>query len=220
MNARDDMSDTGVLSAVRDSLSGMPLTGPPDVEAIMARGRARRHRRLISGVTGTAAVAAGATLAVTALTPASHPADRQPAAQLAAWTVTRLADGNISVTIRELTDPAGLQSILRADGVPASIVLGSQQNPACRPYPGGTPPQGSRPPRVTALLKRVFPKPYNEPANGRPSAPRILYQGSTVIVIDPSALPGNAGVQLRDSFGSAFFPTPRVVYASPRCTGN
>jgi hypothetical protein len=229
MNAHDDMSDTDVLSAVRDSLSGMPVAGPPDLEAIMARGRARRHRRLIPGVTGTAAVAAGAALAVTALTPASHPASRQPAAQLAAWTVTRLANGNISVTIRELTDPAGLQSILRADGVPASIMSASQQNPACRPYPGGTPPQ---PLQVTALLKRVFPKPYNElpppphpggahwvPANGRPSAP-ILSRDSTLIVIDPSALPGNAGVQLRDSIGSVFFPMPRVVYASPQCTGS
>ncbi len=48
------------------------------------------------------------------------------------------ADGTIAVTIRELRDPAGLQSRLRADGVPASVSFFGQQNPSCRPYPAGT----------------------------------------------------------------------------------
>jgi hypothetical protein len=241
MNGHNDMSGTDVLSAVRESLCGMPVAGPPDVEAIMARGRAHRRRRLIPGVTGTAAVAAGAALAVTALTPASHlaspqpshPAGRQPAAQLAAWTVTKLADGNISVTIRELADPAGLQSTLRADGVPASVTFASQQNSACRPYPGGTPTQAPQPLQATTLLKRVFPRPYDElpppprrgsarlvPANGRPSGPPSPSPDSTVIVIDPSALPGSAGVQLGASDSGDAILTPRVVYASPQCTGS
>ena len=73
MNARDHVSDADVLTAVRDSLSGMPLASPPDVETIMARGRrTRRHRRLIPGVSGTLAVAAGAALAVV-LAEASRP---------------------------------------------------------------------------------------------------------------------------------------------------
>jgi len=243
MNGHDDISATDVLSTVRDSLCGMPVAGPPDVEAIMARGRAHRRRRLIPGVTGAAAVAAGAALAVTALTPASHlaspqpshPAGRQPAAaaQLAAWTVTKLADGNISVTIRELADPAGLQSTLRADGVPASVTFASQQNSACRPYPGGTPTQAPQPLQATTLLKRVFPKPYDElpppprrgsarlvPANGRPSGPPSPSPDSTVIVIDPSALPGSAGVQLGASDSGSAILTPRVVYTGPPCTGS
>ena len=249
MNAHDDMSDTDVLSAVRESLSGMPVAGRPDLEAIMARGRARRHRRLIPYATGTLAAAAGAALAVTALTPASHqpspvashqaspvashPVGRQPAAQLAAWTVSKLATGNISVTIREFKDPAGLQSTLRADGVPASVTFASQQNPACGPYPGGTPPKAPQPLQATALLKRVFPKPYDElplpphpggahwvPASGGPSAPPSLSSDTTVIVIDPSALPVRAGVQLGATYGGDFIVTPRVVYASPQCTGS
>jgi hypothetical protein len=230
MNARDDMSDTDVLSAARDTLSRMPLAGPPDVEAIMARGRARRYRRLIPGVAGTLAVAAGAALTVTALAPVGHQAGRQPAVQLAAWTVTKLTDGNISVTVRELKDPAGLQSTLRADGVPASVTFVSQQDPACRPYPGGTtrPPYEPAPP----LLERVFPKPYDAfplfrrgahitnlghvhlPLRWSPPPPSRI-----VIVIDPSALPGNAGVRLGgDHYGFALLP--QVVYASPRCTGS
>jgi hypothetical protein len=245
MNARDDMSDTDVLTAVRGSLSAMPLADPPDVETIMARGRARRRRRLIPGVTGTLAVAAGAALAVTTLAPAGHPAShqtrhqpgRQPAVQLAAWTVAKLADGNISVTIRELKDPAGLQGTLRADGVRASVTFASQRNPACRPYPGGTLRQAAPPQPIapTRLLRHVFPRPYQvfspplplrrgmrpaQPFHGRPPALPRPSPDRAVIVIDPAALPGNAGVQLGVSPTGGFVLLPQVVYASPRCTGS
>ena len=230
MNARDHVSDADVLTAVRDSLSGMPLASPPDVQTIMARGRrTRRRRRLIPGVTATLAVAAGAALAVT-LAPAGHPADRQasgqasrqPAVQLAAWTVTKLANGKISVTIRELEGPAGLQSTLRTDGVPASVTFAGQQNLACRPYPAGS-----------VLLERVFPIPHKDlpqlppkgnarpaPAHGRPPALPRPSLTSTVIVIDPSALPGNAGVQLGISHDGGLVLVPQVVYASSQCTGS
>jgi hypothetical protein len=147
MNPHDDMSDTDVLTAARDSLSGIPLGTAPGVETIMAMGRTRRRRRLIPGLTGTLAATAGAAIAVTALGPAGdqsarQPADqgsRQPTIKLTAWTVTKLADGYISVTIRELKDPSGLQSTLRADGVPSSVTFAGQPNRACRAYPGGTP---------------------------------------------------------------------------------
>jgi hypothetical protein len=236
MNTRDDMSDSDVLTAVRDRLSGTPLARPPDVDAIMARGRARRNRRLIPGVTGTLALAAGAALAVTALAPASHEAGHQVSHQassqapvrLTAWTVTRLAGGNISVTIRELKDPAGLQRTLRADGVPASVTFTSQQNPACRSYPGGTP----GPAAGTPLLRRVFPKPYREFrwSPGRPVSRRAVSrrlppsQNNALIVIHPSALPGNAGVQIASvnggPDGASGVDMPTVVYASPQCTGS
>jgi hypothetical protein len=236
MNAHDDMSDTDVLSAARDSLSGMPVASPPDVETIMARGRARRYRRrLIPGTTGTLAVAAGAALAVTTLAPASHQATpqarRQPAAHLAAWTVTKLAGGDISVTIRQLKDPAGLQSALRADGVPASVTFAGQLNPACRPYPGGTIPWPPHP--TTPLLRQVFPKPYGilppsrQPSRGWSQAsghgappPASPAPGQTVIVIAPSALPGHAGVQIATTHGARWIGPVRVIYASPQCTGS
>jgi len=46
MNDNDDLNDGAVLSAVRDSISGVPLATAPRLEAITARGRARRRRRL------------------------------------------------------------------------------------------------------------------------------------------------------------------------------
>jgi hypothetical protein len=233
MNTNDDLSDADVLTAVHGRLSGMPLAAAPDVTTIMARGRARRHRRLIPAVTGTLATAAGAAIAVTVLAPASYQAgsqaSRQPDARLTAWTVARLADGDISVTIRQLEDPAGLQSTLRADGVPASVTFLSQQDPACQPYPGGTPRALPQP--VTPLLKQVLPKPYGDlpsapphpkgmsrvPGNGLPPAPQPI--GNTVIVIDPSALPANAGVQIGTDPTGRAVELPDLVYTSTQCTG-
>ncbi len=241
MNALDDMSEAEVLTAVCDSLSRTPIADPPDVEAIMASGSARRRRRLVPAATATIAAVAGAAIAVAALTPAGHQpgnaAGRHPTIRLAAWTVNRLADGNISVTIRELKGPAGLQGTLRADGVPASVTFARQPNAACRAYPEGTPGRPTHP--GTALLRRVFPKPYGQlaslplppPGGGithirraghvhfRPPIPRPS-PNQTVIVIDPSALPSNAGVQLGASSGGNAVLITGVVYAGAQCTGS
>jgi len=191
----------------------------------------RRPGWLAAGAAGAAAVAAGLGLAVAALVPGSG--SSPGTAQLTAWTVTKLADGNVSVTIRQLKDPAGLQARLRADGVPASVTFASQQIPACRPYPGGTP---GAPPRGTPLLDRVFPTPYHG-RRGLPNhagrARSIVADGrsnrlglapdTAVIVIHPSALPGNAGVQIATVYGGTrgvqAVDMPTVVYASPQCTG-
>jgi hypothetical protein len=43
MNDNDELNDGAVLSAVRDSISGWPMPTPPRLEAITARGRARRR---------------------------------------------------------------------------------------------------------------------------------------------------------------------------------
>jgi ferric-dicitrate binding protein FerR (iron transport regulator) len=62
MNDNDELNDSAVLSAVRDSISGLPMPTAPRLEAITARGRARRRRRL-AGVSA-ASVAACAALVV------------------------------------------------------------------------------------------------------------------------------------------------------------
>jgi hypothetical protein len=214
------MNDDELITLVRAQRDKVPMTIP--VEEIISRGRAVRTRRLVPGAAGALAIAAGVALAVSVLAPASHQASHQPAARLAAWTVTKLADGNISVTINQLKDPAGLQSTLRADGVPASVTFIDQQNPACRPYPGGTPRPGSEP--ATTLLKQVFPQPYGMLPAVVPSPPFV---NSVAVVIDPSALPGNSGVQLAPAHPSlgpiphrTAFLVPKVVYASAQCTGS
>jgi len=241
MNVHDEMSDADVLRAAAGSLSKIPMPGAPDTAAIITTGRARRRRRMTGVMAGTAAV----TVVVLGLSGAFAATSHQPSgatrhqpthrghAQLAAWTVTKLADGNISVRINQFKDPAGLQRTLRADGVRASVTFASQRNPACRPYPGGTPAPGSVPPsplRPSTLLKQVFPQPYRQLGPPPGAGPAQMVKAGpparppsgnrTVIVIDPSALPRNAGVQLATNGAAASLRLPVVVYASPRCTGS
>jgi hypothetical protein len=188
------------LASARDSLTEVRMTTPLDT--IVRDGRARRRRRRLTGVAGAAVMAVGAALAVTALPQASHPASHRPRVQLAAWTVTRQADGIIHVTVSELRDPAGLQATLRADGVPASVSFGNGQQTACLPYPGGGFTTSANP----TLISSVFPGPG--------------------VNIDPSALPSDTGALL------AFEQRPQdgklpiisievaVVQASQQCTGS
>jgi hypothetical protein len=196
--------------------SGRDLRAPAGVTRRVAQ-RWRRRVKLRWAAAVAAVLAAGAVAASVALLPASHPA-RGPAAQLAAWTVTRQADDSIKVTIRELHDAAGLQRVLRADGVPASVTFPGTENPACRNLPTSHP---RRLGQTSGLLDGVV---SLWPHHGRLT--------SHAFVIYPAALPSGAGLAL-------FYPTPAqirtfhfsypgapttpvmgLVQASPRCTGS
>jgi hypothetical protein len=211
------MNDDDLITTVRDSFTGVHLTTP--VGQIVKRSRAVRARRLLPG--GAAALAVAA-LAVTALIPASHQATAQPPA----WTVAKLTDGNISVRIRQTVDPAGLQRVLRADGVPATVTFPGHLNAACRTYPASQ-----------AQLRMVF----LGPPHSRPVHPHgHLPQRIIAFVLDPSALPAGTGVRIavfhvqlhpitiavRPGQKLPKLPKPPVaglydlVYASPACTGS
>ena len=127
MNVHDEMSDNEVLSAASDSLSAIPMATPPDVAAIMARGRARRRHRF-SAVTGlsVAGVAAGTALAL-GLTGALGPARAPGTIRTAAFTLASNSNGTATLTIKpgELLDPAALQSDLAQHGIPAKVTTGS-----------------------------------------------------------------------------------------------
>lgn len=187
------MNDNELIAVVREQRNKVQMTTP--VEQIINRGYAVRARRRIPGLAGVLAVVAAAAFAVIALLPASHPASHQPGVQLAAWTVVKQADGTVSVTIRELRDPAGLQSRLRADGVPASVNFSGQRNLSCQRYTAGI-----------ALINRVF---TVQSAGGFP-----------VMVIHPSALPSGAGVEINPPAQPAIRVAIGLVYASPQCTGS
>ncbi|MGH3227933.1 MAG: hypothetical protein ACRDOA_05035 [Streptosporangiaceae bacterium] len=176
--------------------------------AIMAdehpqRPRLRHHRwpMPVAAAAASAAVVLGLGLSG-AFGSASHQPSHPAHARLAAWTVIKQADGDITVTIRQLQDPAGLQSTLRADGVPASVTFSGQQNPACTGYPGG---QGN------SLLSRIVtPQPVNT---------------GDAMTMNPSAIPSGAGLQIY-STNDPNAPEPGVnigvglVQASQQCTGS
>jgi hypothetical protein len=166
------------LTTAKDSLIGVHVNTPLD--AIVRNGRARRRRHRLTGLTGAMAVTAGVAMAVIALASSGHPASQlghsasHPLiARLAAWTVAKQANGDIKITIRELSDPSGLQSTLRADGVPANVSSSTQFDPSCQRYP-----------MTQALFTSIY-----RPQKG-------VGSGNTVLVIHPSALPTGAGVEI------------------------
>jgi hypothetical protein len=184
------MNENDTLAAVRDSLTtaksslaGVHMNTPAD--AIAREGRARRRRLTLAALTGATAAVAGTALAITALAAPGHPASQSgsPArhpdtARLAAWTVAKQANGDITVTVRQLSDPSGLQSTLRADGVPASVTWVTSPNPSCSPY---------------FMTQALFTSVYK--------AQKTTGAGTTVLTINPSALPTGAGVRLGAAFG-------------------
>lgn len=129
--------------------------------------------------------------------------------------MARQASGDIDVTIHQLQDPAGLQSTLRADGLPVTVSFsGAPLSASCQPY------DTSR-----AVLGAVV----------RPSSSG----GNASFVIDPSALPSGTGVSIYNNPGFRVPPSSRsghgtgspppagmtgpvafgLVTASQQCTG-
>jgi hypothetical protein len=229
MRANDTVAAVrDALSTAKDSLAGVHMDTPPD--AIARNGRARRRWHRLTGLTGAMTVMAGTALAVTALAPSGstashsgHPASHPRTAQLAAWTVAKQANGDIKVTIHQLSDPSALQNTLRADGLPASVTSIAQPDPSCRHYP-----------MTQGLFKTIY---QGQKAAG---------SGNTILTIDPSALPSGAGVQIGAATGQQVGDNGRhqaagsqtvhqvaarahnggavirvgLVYASQQCTGS
>jgi hypothetical protein len=116
-------------------------------------------------------------------------------AQLAAWTVSKQANGDINVTVNLLKDPSGLQATLRADGLPVEVNFSLTMGGAC--------------PR--------FPTPQRE-------MQAITQFHSHRFTIDPSALPSGTGLAIFDQRVKASDPATYLVgtglvHASQECTG-
>lgn len=125
MSVHDEMTDNEVLRAASVSLSAIPMASPPALEAIMARGRARRRRRL-SGVAGLSLAAAGTAL-VLGLAGVSSPARAVGTIQTASFTLVSNPSGTATLTINptELLNAAALQNDLQKYGIPAMVTSGS-----------------------------------------------------------------------------------------------
>jgi hypothetical protein len=186
------MNDNDLITAVRESVTGVHTATP--VEQIVSRGRALRARRRLPGAAGALAAAAAAAVTATALVPAGHhPTSPNPPAGLAAWTVVKQPDGDVTVTIRQLRDPAGLQSRLRADGVPATVTFSGLMSRSCQRYLAGP------------VLNQVF----TSSGSAR----------TTVMIIHPSALPPGAGVAINPPVQQALQVAVGLVHTSAQCTG-
>ena len=170
------MNDNDVLWKIRDSVSGVHMDMP--VDAIVARGRARRRRRL-SGLAGAGAAAGVAlTLGLTGITSSGNasPAATSNSAQLAAFTVVSGPGGTSTLTLRKgkqyRLDPGALRQALAQHGIPALVTVGSMCDST--PEPAG--------------LDQVL-------------STRRLADGTVVTTFNPAAMPAGSKLSI------GYFPT-------------
>ena len=152
MNDDYELNDGAVLSAVRDSISELPLPTAPRLEAITARGRARRRRHLgglsvaaagacaalvvgLAGGGGLAGSSRGGSAGGSAGPTAHH---GTPSVQLAAFSVAAGPDGSTTLTLYpgQVANPDAVRQALAAHGIPAVVTAGEFCRTADQPAPG------------------------------------------------------------------------------------
>jgi len=197
------MNDDELIMLVREERARVPMTMP--VAEVISRGRSVRARRRLRGLASALAMTAGAVVAVAALVSPGHQAAGQPGAQLAAWTVTRQADGDVLVTIRQLRHPARLASALHADGVPVYIAFADPAPSSCLPYPVSK-----------AQLRAIYKFRQGDGSVALTITPPAIPSGAGLFIFDVGANPVLSGQQgFADVAGRAVHIG--VVRASPHC---
>jgi hypothetical protein len=189
------MNDEDVLTMVKQSAPDASMQIP--AAAIKARGdRLRMRRRLLrSTAAGAAAAVIGSGLFLYSIGASGRGSN-----MLTAWSIRQPAAGTVQVTVRELSDPSGLQSRLRADGVPITVRFGSQDPPSCLDYNDSA-----------GLLGRIFSVPASTAANG------------LVVDIHPPEIPAGLGLWLEVSSqtgsSSGYYAVRATVVKQPAHAG-
>ena len=177
----NDVHDSAVLSAVRDSISRLPTPRPPQVEAIKARGRARRLRRVGGLSVAAAGACAALVVGLTGGAPAARPAPQAgprsvhhaTAVHLVAFTVAAGPDGTTTLTLYpgQVADPSAVRQALAEHGIPALVTAGEFCRTAVQPDPG-----------VGDVVTLSGPRQIQIPASGQPTARPgpIVINGSNI----------------------------------------
>ena len=142
MNDNDELNDSAVLNAVRDSICGLPMPAAPRLQAITARGRARRRR-----LGGLAMAGAGACAALAVGLAAAGLAGQASAASATARSVSgpsggvlgrRRPDGATTLTLYpgQVANPNAVRQALAEHGIPALVTAGRFCRTADQPPPG------------------------------------------------------------------------------------
>ena len=169
MNDHDELNDSAVLTAVHDSMSGLPMPAAPRLEAITARGRARRRRQ----VTGLSIAAAGACAAlVVGLAGGGGSAGPAPqhggsTIHLTGFSVVSGPDGRTTLTLypNQVINPSAVRQALAEHGIPALVTAGEFCTTASHPDGVG---------RVLSI------GPLQQVPGQHPSGPRLVINGSAI----------------------------------------
>ena|SRR5215472_9282078 len=207
------MNDTDLAALVRGAMLDTCMTVPESDITRRAR-RLRTRRRVAAGGAAVAGLAAGLAVATLAA-PASSPATghAQNTAQLTGWTVTRDPSGVITVTIHELKDPAGLQTRLRADGVPINVSF-SGPNPACHPY---YPDYRFIPPMPPRYLGKAPKYPWINSYDNGSVTESITGPSALTLVLRPARMPRGTAFEIVALRGIVV--AWGLVKTGPACTG-
>ncbi len=170
---------------------GLRPAPPSDTEQIRTRARTRletplsgspgpvkstwRRPRALAMTAGAVAIAAAAAIMIPAVLSTSMP----ESLVTAAWAVQRKPDGTITVYIRQMRDPAGLQRALRADGVPAYI----------RYVPEVVKPHGSVTEYPACDYNFGVPNKFNFNSIFSFLPPKEMAQGKVAFLIHPAGIP-------------------------------
>jgi hypothetical protein len=184
MNDNEELNDGAVLSAVRDSISGLPMPAAPRLDAITARGRARRRHLGGLSIAGAGAcavlvavavLAGGSGSAKPAVSAGHAPQHRAVPARLAAFTVTTGPGGATTLTLYpgQTIDPSAVRQTLAAHGIPALVTAGQFCRTTVQPAPG------------VGDVVVISPRPNQvvtsgQPVAGRPAGPALTIYGSRI----------------------------------------
>jgi hypothetical protein len=199
MNDINQMNDTDSFDFMYDAVSRTPISDRPSLEAIVARGQARRRRRLSGlgvGVAASIALALGLTSTLGAApgrgTVVTHAAAPAPTGtktstrtvQTAAFILASNANGTdtLTLTMSQVLDPTTLQQALTQHGIPDLVEAGT----FCTSVPAAPDPAS-----IGVLSVRLAAAPHKMvPAPSGPVPSQVTQMAArTVTVIDPAAIP-------------------------------
>ncbi len=192
MNDIDD-----VLLQARDALSGTRMETP--VEAILATGQSRRHRRRLVQLSAAVAASGALALGLATVLGSGSPAPAPGTIRTAAFTLARNANGTASLTLTldQVFDPAALQQALSRDGIPALVQTGTYCTSTPAPPSSGV---------LSVELPDGSPVAKSTPGHPSPVPP------DAVTVINPAAMP--AGTELSFTYSNHNHLTGGLIYTA------
>lgn len=198
------VAQAGMVAQARAVAQAGALTGaaPPS---------ARRGRRRLALAGAVVVAAAGAAVVV----PAVVPGGGSVPLVTKAWAVQRNGDGTVTLRLRQIFKPAGLEQALRAEGVPAVVRVTHAHDPLLPINEACPAPAGDLEP---ASVQRAVVGPST-------SRPAQLSRGVAGFLIHPSAIPKGSVLYIDSVTGDTWnfaFTLPVVLKNDrmPPCAAN